>query len=112
MKTPHTYVVLMETYPDDCESVYNFLKVEGNEKNLKHLQQQLDDIDDQVIIDDVNMFTIDLKHPVSESTANEICKLQVNNILHRKFNGTLQRIDCGFKKKMIKILIKCLEYMI
>jgi hypothetical protein len=94
-----SYAVLMETYPDDCESVYNFLKVQGNEKNLKHLEKQLNDIDDQVIIDDVNMFNIDIRHLVSEQTVDELCKLQLNNILHRKFNGTLKIIDFSFKKK-------------
>ena len=35
------YVALMETNGKECESWYYFIRKEGNEDSLKHLQKQL-----------------------------------------------------------------------
>lgn len=95
------YAVLMESSSYDFESWYYFLKVEGNEENLKFLKDQIDTIEECTMFDeDVTIFDIDLDHLVSEQTAKEMCLLDLNAVsYHRKFDGVLKRVDFGFKKK-------------
>ena len=93
------YVVLMETSGEEFESWYYFIKMEGNEENLGHLQRQLEDVE-WYILDEYNTFDLDLEHHVSEQTAKEMTKLDLNaTSFHRKFDGTLKRIDFGFNRK-------------
>lgn len=94
-----TYAVLVETSTDDCQSVYYFIKKNGNEKSLSKLDNQLNMIEDMVLLDDVSVFDLDIKQCVSEKTAIEMCKLQVTELSHRKFDGVLQPIDFKFKRK-------------
>ncbi len=91
----------MESSSYDFESWYYFLKVEGNEENLKFLKDQLDSVEECAMFDeDVTIFDMDLNHLVSETTAREMCLLDLNSVsYHRKFDGVLKRIDFGFKKK-------------
>lgn len=93
------YVILMETSGDECESWYYFIRVEGNEENLQHLQKQLDKVE-WVIEEDLNTFDLDMEHYVSAQTAKEMSKVDLNaNSFHRKFDGKLKRIDFDFHKK-------------
>jgi hypothetical protein len=93
-----SYVVLMETNGQEYESWYNFIRYEGNEKALEHLQKQLEEID-WYIIDDLSTFDLDLEHKVSASTAKEMTKLELNaQMFHRKFDGKLKMIDFGLEK--------------
>jgi len=93
------YVILMETNGEECESWYYFIRLNGNEENLKHLNKQLEQVD-WVILDELSTFDLDLEHPVSAQTAIEMCKVDLNHYsYHRKFDGVLQKIDLEFSKK-------------
>lgn len=91
------YVTLMETSEEEFESWIYFIKLDGNEENLLHLKNQLDQVDWK-IYEGLSTFDIDMDHPVSESTAKEMTKVELNVYFHRKFDGKLQRINLGFKK--------------
>lgn len=114
-ETPqYRYVALQETSGEEFESWIYFIRLEGNEENLTHLKTQLDQVD-WVIIDDLSTFDLDLEHTVSELTAKEMTKVELNVYFHRKFNGTLQKINFGFKpkdsnKKKIKRVFDKLGY--
>jgi hypothetical protein len=97
--TENKYVALMETNGKECESWYYFIKYEGNEENLKHLWDQLESVQ-WYVLDDLSVFDLDIEHFVSAQTAKEMTKLELNSYsFHRKFDGVLQRIDLGFKRK-------------
>jgi hypothetical protein len=103
------YVVLMETSGEEMESWYYFIKYNGNEKNLEHLQQQLQTVDWH-ILEEMSTFDLDLDHLVSETTAKEMIKLDLNHhSFHRKFDGILDPIDLKLRhrdkndKKIVKI---------
>lgn len=99
-KMANQYAVLMETSPEDCESWYYFIKYNGNEDALKNLKAQFDKIEDAVIIDDINLFDLDIENLVSEECAKQLCMLELNSVTyHRKFDGVLENIDFRFKKK-------------
>lgn len=90
----------METSPDDCESWYYFIKYNGNEDALKNMKAQFDKIEDAVIMDDINLFDLDIENLISEECAKEFCMLELNSATyHRKFDGVLDNIDFRFKKK-------------
>ena len=92
------YAILMETSGSETESWMNFIKFEGNENSLEHLQKQLNRVD-MVIIEDLSTFDLDLDHLVSEQTATEMCKVDLNSyMLHRKFDGILKKINFNFEK--------------
>ena len=93
------YAALMETNGTEYESWYYFIRREGNEEALKHLQEQLEKIN-WYILDDLSTFDLDLDHYVSAATAKEMTKLELNSYaFHRKFDGKLQTINFNFKKK-------------
>jgi hypothetical protein len=93
------YVTLMETNEPECESWLYFIRLAGNEDNLNHLQNQLEQVD-WSIMDDLSTFDLDLKHKVSATTAKEITKLELNShSFHRKFDGVLEQIDLDFRPK-------------
>jgi hypothetical protein len=93
------YAILMETSPDEYESWYYFIRIEGNEKNLKLLQDQIENIE-WYAMDDCHIFDVELEHPVSATTAKEMTKIDVNHCYwHRKFDGILKPILFNFKKK-------------
>ena len=64
------------------------------------------------IVDDLNTFILELANPVSEETAREMCKVDLNHTtFHRKFDGKLEMIHLNLKKrdsnmKMLKKLNK------
>ena len=93
------YVVLCETSGRELESWYYFIRYEGNERALEYLQKQLEKID-MYILDDLSTFDLDLDHFFSETTAKEMTKLEVNSYMfHRKFDGKMQMISLGLKKR-------------
>ena len=97
--TTGDYVILMETNDQECESWYYFIRKEGNEDALKHLEEQINKVE-WSMEDDLSIFDIDLEHTVSAKTAKEMSKVELNSYsFHRKFDGKLQKIDLGFKKK-------------
>jgi hypothetical protein len=107
--TEYKYVVLMETSGEECESWYYCIKYEGNEKNLQYLQKQLETVD-WYILDDLSTFDLDLEHFISEKTAKELTKLELNHhSFHRKFDGVLDKVELNFRqkdkneKKMVKV---------
>jgi hypothetical protein len=89
----------METSGEEHESWYYFIKYEGNEENLKHLQEQLETVE-WYIIDDLSTFDLELDFLVSAQTAKEMTKVDMNYVsFHKKFDGVLKKIDLDFKKK-------------
>jgi hypothetical protein len=93
------YVALMETNGHECESWYYFIRKQGNENNLKHLEEQINKVD-WYVEDDLSVFDLDLEHTVTAKTAKQMTKLELNAYqFHRKFDGKLKQIDLGFKKK-------------
>ena len=93
------YAVLMETNDEHYESWYYCIKYEGNEENLKNLSEQLESVN-WYIIEDQSTFDLELDHLISEQTAKELTKLDLNHhSFHRKFDGVLDKIDLGLKSK-------------
>jgi hypothetical protein len=93
------YVILMETNGEEYESWYYFIRLDGNEENLKHLSEQLDKVEWH-ILDDLSTFDLNIDETVSALTAKEMKKVDLNhNSFHRKFDGRLKKIDFDFKKK-------------
>jgi len=108
-ESSNKYVVLMETSGEECESWYYCIKYDGNEKNLEYLHKQLESID-WYILDDLSTFDLDLDHFISEKTAKELTKLELNHYFHhRKFDGVLDKIELNLRnkdeneKKMVKV---------
>lgn len=92
------YVVLAECNGKEYETWYYFIKLNGNEKALEYLDKQLKSIE-FYIIDDLSTFDLDMDHPMSESTAKQMVRLEINSISdHRMFEGKLQMIDLNFNK--------------
>ena len=93
------YAILMETSPEEYESWYYFIRVEGNEENLNNLKNYIESIE-WSIIENCNVFDIELDHLISATTAKELTKVDLNHTsFHRKFDGILKNIDFKFKKK-------------
>jgi len=109
------YAVLMETSGEECESWYYCILYNGNEENLLYLQSQIEPVKWRVD-DGLSTFDLDLDHLISETTAKELTKLELNHcFFHRKFDGVLQKIDLGFKsgdknKRKIKKAFEILGY--
>ena len=105
----------METSADECESWYFFILHNGNEEALQHLQKQLQTVD-WVIEDGLSTFDLETTFLVSENTAKEMTKIDLNSYsFHRKFDGTLKKIDLGLRdtdsnKKKMKKIFKILGY--
>jgi hypothetical protein len=96
------YVALMETNGKECESWYYFIRYQGNEEALQHLQDQLEKVD-WYILDDLSTFDLDLEHFVSAKTAKEMTKLELNSYaFHRKFDGKLDKINFNFRTKDLR----------
>ena len=96
--TTSKYAVLQETNETEMETWLYFLRYDGNEENLTHLKTQLDSFETH-IIENCSSIDIDIDHLVSAQTAKEMTKVELNSQWHRKFDGTLKRIDLNFKKK-------------
>jgi hypothetical protein len=97
------YAALMETNGKECESWYYFIRREGNEEALQHLQDQLETVKEWYILDDLSTFDLDLEHFVSAKTAKEMTKLELNSYaFHRKFDGKMEKINFNFKKKDLR----------
>ncbi len=93
------YAILMETNTEESECWYYFIRVDGNEDNLQILKKNLESVDN-VIIDGVSVFDLEMDHYVSALTAKEMTKVDLNHTsFHRKFDGKLKKINFGFKKK-------------
>jgi hypothetical protein len=94
-----TYAILMETSGEHNESWLNFIRFQGNEEALKHLQHQLKKVE-MYIIDDMSTFDLELNTLVSEQTAREMCLVDLNPYMpHRKFDGKLEKINLDLSKK-------------
>jgi hypothetical protein len=109
------YAVLMETSGEECESWYYSILYNGNEENLTYLQSQLETVKWRVD-DGMSTFDLDLDHLICERTAKELTKLELNHcFFHRKFDGSLQKIELNFKtgdknKRKIKKAFEILGY--
>ncbi len=97
--TEGRYAVLQETNGKEFESWLYFIKYEGNEEALAHLQKQLNQVD-WYVLDDLSTFDLELENLVSERTAKEMTKVILNHVQpHRKFDGKLKVVDLGFRSK-------------
>jgi len=93
------YAVLMETSGSECESWYYFIRKNGNEDALRHLQQQLEQVD-WYVVDDLSTFDLDLSYFVTTETAKQMTKIDVNSFaFHRKFDGKLRTVNLRLHKK-------------
>lgn len=93
------YAILMETSGEENESWMYFIRVDGNEENLRDLEIELNKVD-WYILDDLSTFDLDMTTFVSAQTAKEMTKVDLNHTsFHRKFDGVLKKINFGFKKK-------------
>ncbi len=107
--TEYTYAILQETNEEEGEAWLYFIRYQGNEDALSHLNKQLEQVRWR-LEEDVSTFDLELSYLVSEKTAKEMTKVDLNHYsFHRKFDGKLQKIDFGFKdtdrnsKKMTKV---------
>ena len=93
------YAILQETNGEEFESWLYFIRYEGNEEALNYLQKQLERVD-WYILDGLSTFDLDLQHLVTENTAKEMIRVDLNHYsFHRKFDGTLKKIDFAFKDR-------------
>lgn len=93
-----TYAVLQEMNERKCQSMLYFIRTEGNMEELQYLQDQLEPIDWE-LMENCGTFDLDLENLVSAQTAKEMSKVDLNPIFHRKFDGKLERVDFGFRRK-------------
>jgi len=93
------YAVLMETSGKHFESWYFFIRYDGNEEALNHLQHNLEKVD-FYILDELSTFDLELDHLVSEETAKQMCGLDLNaTMFHRKFDGKMKKVHFEFSKR-------------
>lgn len=92
------YVVIQENSGVENESWLYFIRFQGNEEALRHLEKQFESVDWEPT-EDLSVFTIDLEHFVSEKTAKEMTKIDLNSYFYRKFDGKLRMIDFRLKNK-------------
>lgn len=111
----YKYAILMETNEEECESWMNFIRYQGNEETLKHLNTQLETVRWQ-LDDGLSTFDLEMEYLVSEQTAKEMSKVDLNHYsFHRKFDGTLKKIDLDLdryknNRKKMKAVFKVLGY--
>lgn len=114
-KTIYTYAVLQEANDEESESWLYFIRYQGNEDTLQHLNKQLNQVRWRME-DGMSTFDLELDHLVCEKTAKEMTKIDLNHYsFHRKFDGQLKKIDLGFKEtdknsKKISRAMKVLGY--
>jgi hypothetical protein len=111
----YTYALFQETNGEEGESHYIFIRYQGNEDVLAHLLKQLNSIQQWTLEDDLSVFDLETDFLVSETTAKEMTKVDINSYFHRKFNGKMQKIHLGFKDsdsdhKKMKKAFKVLGY--
>lgn len=93
------YAVLAETNNQYRETWYYFIRYDTNVEALEQLYAQLASIE-WVYLESYSTFALDLEHLVSAQTAKELTKLCINEgSYHRKFDGTLEFINFGFRKR-------------
>lgn len=107
------YVVLKEQTDDSDNTMYNFIRFDGNEKALERLHKDLERVECWDWDYTNCAFELDIEHPVCEQTAREMCVITVNEYYSRKFDGVLTPINFGFnesdsQKKVLKKITKCL----
>lgn len=94
------YYVLVETSDEYLETAMYFIKKKGNENNMKHLCKQLDYIHTWEPIKNCSIFMHDYKNAVSETTAREMSRLQINAQLpYIIFDGILDKIDLEIEQE-------------
>ena len=109
------YVALLENNESESEAWYYFIRYNGNEEALNHLQEQLQMVE-FTLENELSTFDLDLDNFVCERTAKEMTKLELNHhSFHRKFDGKLKIIDLGVvgvrkNSKKIKKCSKILGY--
>jgi hypothetical protein len=95
----YTYVVLQEVNESETESWQYFIRWEGNEDEIQHLHKIIQSID-WIPIEECSIFYSNIDNRVSERTAKEMSRLDFGSKWrNRKFDGKLERINFGFKKR-------------
>lgn len=95
----YKYATLLETNEAEMEAWMYFIRYEGNEEALRHLQSQLEKVE-FYILEGLSTFDLELEYLVSETTAKEMTKVDLNShSFHRKFDGKLEMIDFDFRKR-------------
>ena len=85
------YAILIETSDEKKESWYSFIRYDGNEDNLRHLQKQLHSIQ-WSLLPNLCTYQLHLDNLVSEQTARQMCKIKMHYLPHKKFDGRLKKI--------------------
>lgn len=95
----YTYVVFQEVNESETESWQYFIRWEGNEDEIQHLHKIIQSID-WIPIEECSIFYSNIENRVSEQTAKEMSRLDFGSKWrNRKFDGKLERINFGFKKR-------------
>lgn len=95
----YTYVVFQEVNESETESWQYFIRWEGNEDEIQHLHKIIQSID-WIPIEECSIFYSNVENRVSERTAKEMSRLDFGSKWrNRKFDGKLERINFGFKKR-------------
>ena len=109
------YAILQETNGEENETWINFIRYKGNEDALEHLAKQFSTVE-FYILDDLSTFDLETDYLVSELTAKEMSKVDLNHYsFHRKFDGVLKKIDLKLKDgqsndRKLKNIFKVLGY--
>jgi hypothetical protein len=94
-----SYAVFAETNADDMETWLTFISKSGNEDHLNHLAKQFNEIDWGEAPEYTGMFALDTRG-VSWSTARDMMMINLNTRYDpNKFDGPMQRVDFGFKRR-------------
>lgn len=94
----YTYAILQETNMEEGETWLTFIRYQGNEEALAHLEKQLESVD-WYVEEGLSTFDLEIKYLVSEQTAKEMSKVDLNHCsYHRKFDGKLEKINLGLKE--------------
>jgi len=98
-ESENKYCILMEQIEEHYECIYYFIKYNGNEEAVSHLLKQLERVEWELYPDcDMNAFIFETQYLVSETTAKEMTKVDLNSQgFHRKFDGVLKMIDFGLR---------------
>jgi hypothetical protein len=95
----YTYALLAEFNQDQAETWYYFIRYQGNEENIMYLKKQLETIE-WICEDGLSAFDLITEYLVSEKTAKEMTKVDINSqSFHKKFDGKLEKIDLMLKDK-------------
>jgi len=95
----YRYAIIQEVNESETEAWQYFLRWEGNEEEIQYLHKTIQSID-WIPIEECSIFYSNIDDLVSEQTAKEMSRLDFGSKWrNRKFDGKLEHINFGFKKR-------------